>query len=375
MPRCRVGVRVEVGELGAARERALEQPRGDARGDPAPPRVRQHRHARDVGARPRRPVRAQHVGGPRRQPSSSASANSTRSAEAAAPASAGSRRGRARTRSSRCAARPGGRPGRHPHAEPRHRARGTERRRGPSPSAAAGTAARPAPTSSPPAPAAPTYAVLGEERACGLDVRIRPDHVAAVDPVGLEAGGHDHRSRGSATAPPAAARSLPCTASASACATRTRWRSGSPHLRGAERAPSRVLRDVRQALGARAHDAVDGRLGLEPRHHRVQRPHDEEEDHGRDDQERDQRVEEDAVGEARAVDGERQGGEVRLAPDRRDERRDEVATNAATRAPNAAPMTTATASSTTLPRSTKSRNSLSMGMLAPAMDEPATCTA
>ena len=37
------------------------------------------------------------------------------------------------------------------------------------------------------------------------------------------------------------------------------------------------------------------------------------------------------------------------------------ATNAVTRAPNAAPMTTATASSTTFPRSTKSRNSLSMG--------------
>ena len=37
------------------------------------------------------------------------------------------------------------------------------------------------------------------------------------------------------------------------------------------------------------------------------------------------------------------------------------ATNAVTRAPNAAPMTTAMASSTTFPRSTKSRNSLSMG--------------
>ena len=35
-------------------------------------------------------------------------------------------------------------------------------------------------------------------------------------------------------------------------------------------------------------------------------------------------------------------------------------TNAATSAPNAAPITTATASSTTLPRNTKSRNSLSM---------------
>src|SRR3954454_15774751 len=45
------------------------------------------------------------------------------------------------------------------------------------------------------------------------------------------------------------------------------------------------------------------------------------------------------------------------------------ATKAVTRAPNAAPMTTATASSTTLPRRTKSRNSLSMRViLAAAMD-------
>src|SRR3954451_2404251 len=45
------------------------------------------------------------------------------------------------------------------------------------------------------------------------------------------------------------------------------------------------------------------------------------------------------------------------------------ATNAVTTAPNAAPITTATASSTTLPRRTKSRNSLSMGViLAPSMD-------
>src|SRR5215210_8672285 len=43
-------------------------------------------------------------------------------------------------------------------------------------------------------------------------------------------------------------------------------------------------------------------------------------------------------------------------------------TNAVTTAPNAAPMTTATASSTTLPRRTKSRNSLRMRvMLAAAM--------
>src|SRR3954464_5150701 len=45
------------------------------------------------------------------------------------------------------------------------------------------------------------------------------------------------------------------------------------------------------------------------------------------------------------------------------------ATNAVTTAPNAAPITTATASSTTLPRRMKSRNSLSMRViLAPAMD-------
>jgi hypothetical protein len=73
---------------------------------------------------------------------------------------------------------------------------------------------------------------------------------------------------------------LPCSRRM-ACATRTRWRSGRPHLRGAEGAAPSVLWDVRQALRARVGRRLGGVLGGEPVHQDVHGLDHEEEHHRR----------------------------------------------------------------------------------------------
>ena len=84
----------------------------------------------------------------------------------------------------------------------------------------------------------------------------------------------------------------------------------------------------------------------------------QEEDGRGDHDEADQRIEERADAHLGVADVDHPGLEVRDADEPQEWGQDVLRPARSTMAPNAAPMTTATARSTTLPRSTKSRNSL-----------------
>ena len=111
-----------------------------------------------------------------------------------------------------------------------------------------------------------------------------------------------------------------------AAAYRADRRSGGDraHLRRAERAAARCDRDLAQALGAVARRRVGRRLRARAGDECVHRLDHEEEEDDRDQHEGNQRVQEEPVVEAAAVDRERELREVRLAEDRGDQRGDDV---------------------------------------------------
>src|SRR3954449_13399658 len=105
----------------------------------------------------------------------------------------------------------------------------------------------------------------------------------------------------------------------------TRTVTESRHLRrGTEGALACGGGDRRQAFRAVLGRRRLVRGGLVTLHQVVDRHDDEEVDDCRDDQERDQRVDEQAVPEVRAVDAEEEPAEVRFPSDRREQRRDEA---------------------------------------------------
>src|SRR5438874_2913980 len=95
------------------------------------------------------------------------------------------------------------------------------------------------------------------------------------------------------------------------------------HLGGAERAATGLNRDRAEALGAVSSGRFDVRLGLAPGHEGVDGHDDEEEHRGGDEDERDDGVQEVAVGEPALSDVEVEVAEVRLARNR-DDRGDDV---------------------------------------------------
>src|SRR5579885_2543210 len=92
---------------------------------------------------------------------------------------------------------------------------------------------------------------------------------------------------------------------------------GGGDQRRAEGAAAGVERDLAQALGALLRRRVERRLAARELDQRVHRQHDEVVDHGGDDDERDDGVDEVAVEELAVIDREGELREVRLAADRR----------------------------------------------------------